>query len=226
MKFTINYDLLAQARETLANHKKLVWILGGAGSGKTTICQAIAEQYNIPVYDMDAHVYGEYYGRFSPDRHPVNTAWASAPNGLAWLLDMSWEEFENFNQAAFPEYADLLAEDLADSNPENILLIDGGISTAALAAQLIPTSQILCLANPGQTSVEIWESSDERLAFKEFTNQLPNPEAAWQKFLDFDAKITQTILQECQTIDIPIIIRKPEDSIADVVNQATTLLGI
>ena len=175
---------------------------------------------------MDAHVYGDYYGRFSPTRHPVNTAWATAPNGLGWLLGMTWEEFDNFNQAAFPEYADLLAADLADSDPTQVLIIDGGISTPALAAQLISANQIICLANPGQTSAEIWEGNEERLAFKEFTNQLPDPESAWQKFLDFDAKITQTIFQECQTFAIPIIVRKPTDPIADIVEQTTALLKI
>lgn len=226
MTFTSNTDLLQQAKEKLAYHKTLYWIVGGAGSGKTTICQALAAQYGLPVYDMDAHVYGEYHGRFSPTRHPVNTAWATARNGLGWLLDMTWAEFNNFNQAAFPEYADLLAQDLADSNPGQIVVIDGGISTPALAAQLIPAKQILCLANPSQTSTEIWEGSEERLAFKAFTNQLPNPEAAWQKFLDFDAKITQTILQECQTLDIPTIIRKPADPTADIVEQTAALLKI
>lgn len=224
MQFTINYDLLTEAHRQLGTHRKLFWIVGGAGSGKTTICQALAAQYDLPVYNMDAHVYGEYHGRFSPTRHPVNTAWAAAPNGLGWLLAMTWDEFRTFNQAAFPEYADLLAEDLVSSNPEQTLIIDGGISTPALAAQIIPASHIICLANPAQTSVQIWEGSEERLAFKAFMEQLPDPQTAWQTFLDFDGKITQTILQECQALDIAIIIRKPTDTVADIVNQTAVLL--
>jgi shikimate kinase len=44
----------------------LYWILGGAGSGKTSICQHLSTQFGLPVYDMDAHIYGTYHSRFSP----------------------------------------------------------------------------------------------------------------------------------------------------------------
>ena len=115
MPFPINSDLIVQAREVLSSRERLFWIVGGAGSGKTTICSILSERYALPVYDMDAHIYGTYHSRFTPERHPVNTAWSTSENGLAWLLSMSWDEFNNFNQAALPEYLDLLAEDLADS---------------------------------------------------------------------------------------------------------------
>jgi uridine kinase len=108
MQFNINKILLAQARTALSRRDSLYWILGGAGSGKTTVSQALSAKMGIPVYDMDAHIYGTYHNRFTPERHPVNTAWSSAPDGLAWLLDLSWEEFNQFNQAAVPEYLDLL----------------------------------------------------------------------------------------------------------------------
>ncbi|MFW6209617.1 MAG: hypothetical protein ACOC7X_13030 [Spirochaetota bacterium] len=29
-----------------------------------------------------------------PERHPANTAWAAAHNGMQWLLDMNWAEFD------------------------------------------------------------------------------------------------------------------------------------
>ena len=111
-RFVVNEALLAAAKAKFANRPRVYWLVGGSGSGKTTLCQALAQQYNLPIYDMDAHIYGEYHGRFSPSRHPVNSQWAAAPNGLAWLLEMSWAEFDAFNQAAVPEYLDLLAEDL------------------------------------------------------------------------------------------------------------------
>src|SRR5512139_217497 len=112
MYFTIDHQLLTQARASLSERKRLYWIVGGAGSGKTSVCQFLSTQFGLLVYDMDAHIYGDYHGRFTEERHPVNWAWSTAENGLAWLLDMSWEEFDGFNQAALPEYLDLLASDL------------------------------------------------------------------------------------------------------------------
>jgi hypothetical protein len=224
-QFVINHALLAAAREKLASHPSLVWIVGGAGSGKTTICRALSAKLKIQSYDMDAHIYGEYHSRFSPTRHPVNTAWAIASNGLAWLLDMPWDDFNHFNQATLPEYLDLLTEDLDKLGPDDRFLIDGGISNPRLLAQAIPSRQIVCLSMPGQSSAQIWEESGERVAMKEAIYELPNPEAAWRKFLEFDRRLTATILQECQETGIPIY-RRDACTIEELAERVLNGLGI
>jgi hypothetical protein len=223
MPFSINTDLLAQARVVLSNRKRLFWIVGGAGSGKTTVCSILSEQHVLPVYDMDAHIYGTYHNRFSPDRHPVNTTWSTSENGLAWLLSMSWDEFNNFNQAALPEYLDLLAEDLADTPPDSPLLIDGGITNPALLAKVLPLRQLVCLAaKPG---INVWERSD-RQEMKTAIFQLPNPEEAWRKFLEFDNQITRTIEEECLENQIKICRSRSSASVEDLAADVARLLGL
>ncbi len=224
--FSINADLLQQARNTLSPKNRVYWIVGGAGSGKTTICHALSKMHSLPVYDMDAHIYGAYHGRFSPERHPVNSQWAATPNGLAWLLGMSWEQFDAFNQAAVPEYLDLLAEDLAKMELDSGILIDGGIANPALIAQVLPTNQIVCLARPGRSSTEIWSENEARLGMKEMIYHLPNPEQAWQKFLEFDAQISQTILQECLANNIPICTRNETETVAEMTQRVAHALSM
>jgi hypothetical protein len=225
-RFIINHALLAQSHAVLQRRDKLYWIVGGAGSGKTTICQVLSARFGIPVYDLDAHIYGTYHARFTQDRHPVNTIWSKSDNGLAWLLAMSWEEFNHFNQAALPEYLDLLAEDLGASDLNASVLIDGGICNPGLITQAIPPRQIVCLARPGRSSAEIWSENDQRNSMKAIIHQLPKPEQAWLKFLEFDTRITLTILKECQEYHIPVCSRseiEPLDGFADRVAQ---VLGI
>ena len=225
-KFTINSDLLAQARVSLSKRKKLYWIVGGAGSGKTTISKALSAQFNIPIYDMDAQIYGAYHGRFTQERHPVNKAWTTAENGLAFLLDLTWEAFNQFNQAALPEYLDLLAEDLDATDPKAGILIDGGISNPALVAEVISPRQMICLAGPKRSSAEIWEGSDERSSMKEYIYQLSNPEAAWHKFLEFDENINQTVIKESQENGISICSRGETESVDDYAKRVANRLGI
>jgi len=218
-RFTINRALLAQARERLGSRPGLYWVVGGAGSGKTTVCRALAARLGIALYDMDAHIYGEYHQRFSPQKHPVNTAWATASNGLAWLLEMSWDEFDRFNRAALPEYLDLLSKDLAATEPNARVLIDGGISNPALLAQAIPAQRIACLAAPGQSGVQVWEEDEERKGMREAVYQLPNPEEAWGKFLEFDRRLTQTILDECRESGIPVYVRDEGTSVDELAER-------
>ncbi len=226
MPFIINNDLLTHSHATLFRRDRLYWIVGGAGSGKTTICEALAAKFELPVYDMDAHIYGAYHGRFTQERHPVNKAWSSARDGLAWLLGMSWDEFDSFNQAALPEYLDLLAEDLEATKPNASILIDGGICNPAILAQAISAPQIVCLATSERSSAEIWNETDERKGMKEAVYQLTKPEDAWRKFLEFDGLITRTILKECQENDIAVCPRGETESVDEFAERVAHVLGI
>jgi hypothetical protein len=226
MPFIINNDLLKQSRTFLAKRDSLYWIVGGAGSGKTTICRALSTRYNIPVYDMDAHIYGAYHGRFTQERHPVNKEWSTAQNGLAWLLDKSWDEFDSFNQAALPEYLDLLSEDLDATKPSASILIDGGICNPALLAQVISPRQIVCLEIPEQSSAAIWKETNERSSMKEIIYQLAEPEEAWRKFIEFDERITQTILKECQENNISVCPRGETESVDQFAERVAHVLGL
>ncbi|MBK9051656.1 MAG: hypothetical protein IPL78_12270 [Chloroflexi bacterium] len=105
----INLDI---AKTVLATRPRLYFLTGGSCTGKTTLTQAISTQYGLPVIDMDAHIYGDYHARFTAEHHPTNYAWATAENGLAWLLAKSWPEFDQFNADSNGEYLALLAEDI------------------------------------------------------------------------------------------------------------------
>lgn len=209
--FAMNGDLVTAARQLLQPWKKLYWILGGAGSGKTTVTRILHEKTGLPLYDMDERIYGSFHGRFSADRHPVNFEWSHTENGFAWLLNRTWDSFLSFNRAATAEYIDLLAEDLAARDPEKGLLIDGGIFTPTVAARVIPRKHLICIAAPWQTSPDIWEGSPDRLAMKSAFESFPDPDSAWLRFLDFDRRITETLLTECRAAGIRIITRKPDD---------------
>lgn len=224
--FTIDVTLLQQAQKMLSQHEQVYWVVGGSGSGKTTVCQTLAKTYRLTLYDMDAHIYGAYHGRFTPNRHPVNSQWAAAPNGLAWLLDMSWAQFGSFNKAAVPEYLDLLAEDLAALPANTPVLIDGGIVHTAVAAHALPTRQMVCLVRSGRSSAEIWCETEERLGMKAMIDQLPNPVTAWQKFLAFDEQITQTIVQESRAASIAICTREESDSVAVLARRVADALDL
>jgi hypothetical protein len=219
MRFRINDSLLAQCTAILSSRKNLYWLVGGAGSGKTSISQSLSAKFGVPVYDMDDHIYGTYHSRFTPEKHPVNTAWSKAENGLAWLLGMNWDEFNHFNQAVMPEYLDLLCEDIATMPPDTRLLVDGGICNPAILAQALPTSQIVGLAALGRSSAEVWSESDERKAMKEIILQLPHPEEAWRTFLEFDEKITHTILKECHENDIAVFSRTATETVAELTDR-------
>ena len=117
--------LLGHVKNVLFSRSNLRWLIGGSGSGKSTISQAIGARTGIAVYDMDEAVFGRFH--FDPTRHPATTAWFTAANPLHWMLCQPWPAFDALYRAANAETLDLLAADLA-GRPDELLLIDGGIT--------------------------------------------------------------------------------------------------
>ena len=198
----------------------------GRVQGRPQYAERFLPAAACPSTIWDAHIYGTYHSRFTRQRHPVNDAWSTSPNGLAWLLALSWESFENFNRAALPEYLDLLAEDMARSEHDGGLIVDGGISNPALLAQIVPASRVVCLARsePGPTS--IWEGDGERREMKEAILRLDDPEEAWRTFLAFDQGISRSILKECRDSGIQICWRTDETTVEQFAAQVGSALGI
>ncbi len=224
--FQVDQALIAKARPVFANRHNIYWILGGAGAGKSTICRALAERAGIVVYDMDAHIYGAYFPRYTAQRHPATTAWLSAENPLAWALELSRDAFDAFNRAATAEYLDLLADDLAAWPAAHAILIDGGITHPSLAAQVLAPRQMVCLTTSDEERVQLWTTADERAEMRSWIRALPQPERMWRQFLAHDATISAVMVHECRADDIVVLERHPHDSVDALADRVAQYLGL
>ena len=202
--------LLEEARGALAGRTRLVWLIGGSGSGKSTITRALSERTGISVYDMDEAVFGRF--RFDPDRHPATTAWFTAANPLHWMLSLPWVEFNALYRAANAEYLDLLAGDLA-GRPDEPLLIDGGITHPSVLRQAIPAAQIICLERTETQRAAEWDTAPGRAAMKAEVLALPDGETLWQRFLDYDRRLTETLGRESRACGIQIVAWGKDDTV-------------
>ena len=79
---------------------------------------------------------------------------------------------------------------------------------------------------PERPSSEIWQESDDRKSMKEAIYQLPNPGEAWRKFLEFDGRITGTILKECQENNISVCSRGAAEKVDAFAQRVGAILGI
>lgn len=224
--FQVDQALITKARPVFANRHNVYWVLGGAGAGKSTLCRAIAERVGIAVYDMDEHIYGAYFPRYTAQRHPATTAWLSAENPLAWALELSQDAFDAFNRTATAEYLDLLAEDLAAWPPAQAILIDGGITHPSLAAQVLAPRQMVCLTTTDAERVHLWTTADERAEMRRWIGTLPEPDRLWRQFLAHDATISAVMERESRAYGIAVIARQPHDSVAALADRVAQHLGV
>jgi hypothetical protein len=123
------------------------------------------------------------------------------------MLGLSEEEFQDFNRACTAEYMDLISDDLAEIGLDKGMLVDGGVSSAAVLAQVVPANRVVCLKTSEAMSIKTWEESADRRFMKEMVFRLPDPENAWKKFLRLDSLMTRTMVEECEASGIWVFAR-------------------
>ena len=219
--FSLNDRLLTKSRAILAARPTLRWLIGGSGSGKSTIARALGAQTGITVYDMDEAVFGRY--RFDPARHPATTAWFTAANPLHWMLSQPWPAFDALYAAANAETLDLLADDLA-GRPDEPLLIDGGITHPSVLTQAIPAARILCLERDEAQRAGEWHTSPSRTPMRDEILALPDGVALWRRFQEYDRQMTATLSRESRACGIQIVRWEKGNTLEQVSERVLRLL--
>ena len=213
MTFELDYQLLKEAQAVLFDRDNIYWIIGGAGSGKSTISRELSDRCHIPIFDMDEYVFGRWMTRYNADRHPASIAWFTAPNPLDWALSLSWKDFDSLYQAANAEYLSLLAEDYQNGAVRGPHIIDGGITHPVVLAQVVNPARVVCLAAEYDSATNVWTSSEERLAMRVQIMALEAGPSKWAKFLEFDRLMTKTIIEQSRQMNIEILLRETKTEV-------------
>ena len=217
----MNQPMLDSARAILEPRTNLRWLIGGSGSGKSTTAQALGARTGITVYDMDVAVFSRFH--FDPTRHPATTSWFTADNPLHWMLCRPWAEFDALYCAANAEYLDLLADDLA-GQPDEPLLIDGGITHPSVLTQVIPAARIICLERDEAQRAGEWDTSPTRTPMRDEILALPDGAALWRRFVEYDRQMTETLSRESRECGIQILRWGENDTVEVVGDRVLRLL--
>ncbi|HYO44779.1 MAG TPA: hypothetical protein VES19_16390 [Candidatus Limnocylindrales bacterium] len=224
--FPVDDRLLASACERLRSHAGLRYLLGGSGTGKSTVAGALRASLGIDVIDMDARIYGTWGDRWDPARHPATSAWLSAADPLAWQLALEPEDFLRFHAAATVEALDLLADEQEESVVTTLALIDGGFGSLAAVALAVPPGDIVCLALPPGSSEAVWAADMGRRSFLEVVAavvSLPDPVA---RFLALDAALSERMVTDARQAGVAVIERAPGTSLEATARAVAGHLGL
>ena len=224
--FRLDECLVRETRERLTACRDLRWVVGGSCSGKSAVTRTIASQHGIPVFDMDAHMYGSYLDRYDPARHPACTAWLKRGDGLRWALSLRWEVFDSLNRAVDAEILDLFARDLAERPAGDAMLVDGGISHPGVLAAVLDPARVVCLAVDHAESRRIWDTDVERADMRTAVHALAPDGSAWDTFLRFNDSMSDTMRREAHEHGIAVVTRSSERSIDELAGAVAERLGV
>jgi hypothetical protein len=227
-RFPLDEGLVTDARAAFDGLPAVRFVVGGAGTGKSTVCAEIGRRTGIAVLDVDTVLYGDWFGRFDPRRHPAGHDWSSAPDPLAWQLSLDPDAFSAFHAASTAECLDLLAGDLAGREPGVPLLVDGGFGRPAVLARAVAADRIACLALPERLRRRVWTGSEERRAFlaEVAATRLPADADPVAAFLDLDERLHEDAVRDARATGVAIFERDETTALGDLVARVAAGLGI
>ncbi len=227
-RFPVDPALVAHARSILAPLRRVVFVVGGAGSGKSTVCAEIGRRAGVDVIDVDTLLYGAWFGRFTADRHPASHAWASAADPLAWQLALEPDAFLAFHAATTAEQLDLIATDLADRDPDAPLLVDGGFGRPAVVAAAVGPARIACVALPVSMQAAVWTGSDERRGFLAAVASMALPDCRdpVAAFMALDARLHAAMVSDAHATGIAVCERDATTTVGDLARGVADALRI
>jgi hypothetical protein len=227
-RFPVDDALLVRARRVLGHRPAIAFVVGGAGAGKSTVCAEIGRRTGIEVLDVDARLYGDWFGRLDARRHPAGRAWASAPDPLAWQLSLDPDAFAAFHAATTAESLDLLADDLEARDPDLPLLVDGGFGRPAVLAAGIPASRIACIALAAPLRRVVWTGDPDRRGFLDevAATVLPDGRDPIAAFLALDDRLHEEMVRDARAVGIPVLERGAATTVDDLAGRVASALRI
>lgn len=199
--FFVDKNLLKAVAERLIGKDHIYWLLGASCTGKTQVCRHLASK-GVAICDMDARIFGFYLEKYAATRHPASCAWLKRADAMQWALSLSWEEFNNLNEATNIEILDIFSEEVQASTETRPLVVDGGLSHPYLLTQVLPLANILCLQRDDDSRAGSWERDANKLQMKNMVQALPDGHKLWNKFLSFDRMIAKTLEDQCRQTGI------------------------
>jgi hypothetical protein len=222
----VGQALVEAARDALQARTGLRFVVGAAGTGKTTVCAAIGERLRIDVLDMDARIYGTWHGRFDPVRHPASHAWSAAADPLAWQLALEPGVYLAFQEASTAEALDLLGDELRGTDPARPLLVDGGFGSVAALARIVPPDRIVCLALPPEDQARVWTATEDRREFLDVVARVSGVDDPVGRFLALDVALSAQMIEDARAVGIRVLERAPDEPVAATASAVEGHLGL
>jgi hypothetical protein len=102
----------------------VLWLGGGARTGKTTVSRLIAGKYDLKLYNIDWHLVREHRTRLDPVKHPTALSSESAsPDDR--LVRQSVEQIVERGILSWTETFDLVVEDVRVLPSSRTVLVEG-----------------------------------------------------------------------------------------------------
>lgn len=220
---TERYELTADTEALQEQFRRVYWIGGGSGAGKSTIARRIAAEHNQQLYAAD-DVMPDHSKRSTPESCPflhqfiamdMDERWVNR-SPKAMLETFHWFRGEGFSMIIedilrLPKKPGVIAEGFRLA-PR---LVKPLLAERSHAVWLLPTPEFRQAVMDSRGGPE-WG----------FLGKTSDPERALRNLLDRDAMFTHRLYEEAKRLDLNSIEVDPTMTVDDLTRRVTESFGL
>jgi len=187
----------AKTADTLSH---VYWIGGSPCAGKSSIAQALADQYNLHYYQCDA-LFGVHQQRAQPEQQPTLSRLATLSCDEIWLVPIA-EQVARVQALYEEEFAMILADLYALSNTKPILAEGAVLSPTLVLPYLVERYQAIWLT-PTPAFQRFYYA--QRPWIQEVVRTCTNPEQALQNWMARDEAYAQWVNEQTAALGLRLV---------------------
>jgi 2-phosphoglycerate kinase len=178
----------------------IYWIGGAPCSGKSTIAEKLAFKYGLSLFKSDDHMYA-HMRLANAGKQPVMAKVASLSWDEIWTRPVAVQVQDEFD--FYHEEFDMLLNELALYPQGQPILAEGNAWLPELLDQLqLPPERIVYLIPTKEFQVSNYS---QREFIKDILSQCADPQAAFENWMERDARFGEVVNQSARLAGLPVI---------------------
>jgi len=182
------------------------WLGGSPCSGKSSLSEILAAQFNLAVYHVD-EAYNRHAEKFEPSRHPAMCSWLGMGWEARWMRPV--EALVEEVIACYSEHfslvlADLLSADLLDLEADRPVLVEGTALLPDLVHPWLIDGRRAVWAVPAPEFQRLHYS--QRAFIRGILAECSDPETAFDNWMRRDIQFGRWVLRRTRNLGLPSLV--------------------
>ena len=178
----------------------IYWIGGAPCSGKSTIAEKLAFKHGLSLFKSDDHMYA-HMNLARAEKQPVMAKVASLGWSETWTRPVEVQVQDEFD--FYREEFDMLLEELALYPQGQPILAEGNAWLPELLGRLQPPPEHSVFLIP--TKEFQVANYSQRPFIKDILSQCADPQAAFENWMERDARFGENVDQAARQMGLPVI---------------------
>lgn len=203
--------------------RRVYWIGGGSGAGKSTVARRVAELYGMRVYATD-EIMPDHARRIPADQAPYLSGFAAMTMDERWVTRTPQEMLDTFHWF-HGEGFQLIVEDLLQIPDDEPVIVEGFRLLPDLVKPLLthPRHAVWLLPTPEFRSDVFDRRGGPAWGFIAKTG---DPQRALRNLLERDRLFTDRLKDQAQRLDLTTITVSAAITDEDVAERVATTFGL